>query len=227
MAITLYDRSPPAPEVARQVLQIVVTYLTDLSMLGVPPSNHLYEMYEWAIPCEVHAYIDRIGKVRTAPVELLVAFDDERPGQVVGFLLYLPVPTHPDACGVTYMAVQKAHRGKGIGKGMLSQAIARYPHVELTCPVSKVGFYESSGFRVIDTYNTQVVMNTREASTPGMMAKVDVAPIYESPQAKQIYDHLLQRWGRKEMLNAEKQLQRHVEQQVRQAEAYVRARLGQ
>lgn len=227
MSITLYDQAPPAAPVTQQVLDMVATYITDLSMLAVPPSNHLYELYKWALPCEVYAYIDRIGKDPAAPVELLVAFNDEQPTEVVGFVMYLPVPTHPDACGITYMAVKSARRRKGIGKGMLHQVIGRYPHVELTCPVSKVGFYECEGFRVLDTHNTQIVMNTREASTSGLMGIVDVVPIYESPQAQVIRDQQMQRWGRKEMLNAEKQLRRHVEQLKRHAEAYVRGRLEQ
>ncbi|KPC02301.1 putative acetyltransferase [Pseudomonas amygdali pv. lachrymans] len=205
---------------------MVVTNLTDLSMLAVPPSNHLYEIYKWAVPAEVNLYIDRIGQVPIAPVELLVAFDDESPSQVLGFLMYLPVPTHSEACGVTYMAVQKTHRGQGIGSALMKMAIERYPHVELTCPVAKVGFYERLGFRVLDVHNTQVVMNTRSASTEGQMAIVDVEPIYRSSQALEIRDRLLARWGRKEMVNADAQLKKHVAQLQRQAEAYVLGRIG-
>lgn len=226
MPISLFDSAPPPRDVTQQVLQMVVSNLTELSMLAVPPSNHFYEIYKWAVPAEVHIYIDRIGQVPNAPVELLVAFDEERPGQVVGFLMYLPVPTHSDACGVTYMAVQKTHRGRGIGSAMLMMAIERYPHVELTCPVPKVGFYERLGFKVLDSHNTQVVMNTRNASTEGQMAIVNVEPIYSSSQALEIRERLLARWGRKEMVNAEAQLNRHVTQLQRQAQSFVRDRLG-
>jgi len=226
MPISLFDSAPPPRDVTHQVLQMVVSNLTELSMLAVPPSNHLYEIYKWAVPAEVNLYIDRIGQVPIAPVELLVAFDKETPGHVLGFLMYLPVPTHSDACGVTYMAVQKTHRGRGIGSAMMKKAIERYPHVELTCPVAKVGFYERLGFQVLDTHNTQVVMNTRSASTEGQMAIVDVEPIYRSSQALEIRDRLLARWGRKEMVNAESQLNRHVAQLQRQAVAFVGGRLG-
>lgn len=225
MPTVLYHDTPPSKQVTHQVLQMVVTYLTDLSMLAVPPSNPLYNVYRWTLPCEVDLYLQRIGQMPAAPVELIVAYDDMNPTEAVGFLLYLPVPTHPDACGVTYMAVKQSHRRRGFGTAMMRQAIARYPHVELTCPVKKVPFYEQLGFQVIDSENTQVVMNTRSASTTGLMGIVDVTPIYQSPQAKEIHAQLVNRWGIKVMANAEKQLQRHADQLARQAASYVRERL--
>lgn len=226
MSTVLYHETPPPQPVTYQVLQMVVTYLSDLSMLSVPPSNPLYEVYRWTLPCEVDLYLQRIGQVPTAPVELIVAYDDISPGEEVGFLLYLPVATHPDACGITYMAVKQSHRRRGFGTAMMREAIARYPHVELTCPVKKVPFYEQLGFQVIDSENTQVVMNTRSASTTGLMGIVDVAPIFQSPQAQQIHAQLMSKWGKKVMANAEKQLQRHVDQLARQAASYVRERLA-
>ena len=226
MLTILCNKMPPSDRVAHQVLEMVADNLTDLSMLGVPPSNPLYGVYSWALPYEISMYIQRIGKIPTAPVELIVAYDDGNDTDVVGFLLYLPVPTHPDACGVTYMAVKQSHRRRGIGSAKMSECIARYPHVELTCFVKKVPFYENLGFQVLDTQNTQVVMNTRSASTTGMMAIVDTAPILNSPQVKQIHAHLVQRWGIREMAKAEKQLERHIEQLKRQAAAYVRERLA-
>ena len=226
MSTVLFSEAPPPLSVTHQILQLVATYLSDLSMLAVPPSNPLYDVYRWTLPCEVDLYLQRIGQVPTAPVELIVTYDDISPGEVVGFLLYLPVATHPDACGITYMAVKQSHRRRGYGSAMMRDAIARYPHVELTCPVKKVAFYEQLGFQVIDSENTQVVMNTRPASTTGLMGIVDVAAIFQSPQAKQIHAQLVSRWGLKEMGNAEKQLQRHVDQLARQAATYVRERLS-
>lgn len=124
------------------------------------------------------------------------------------------------------MAVKQSHRRRGFGTAMMRETIARYPHVELTCPVKKVPFFEQLGFQVIDSENTQVVMNTRSASTTGLMRIVDAGPIFQSPQAKQIHMQLVSRWGLKVMSNAEKQLQRHVDELARQAAAYVRERLS-
>lgn len=227
MPITLFTETSPPDQVTNQVCQIAAAYLTDLGMLAVPASNCLHEFYQWALGVEVCAYSQWIGQPHMPPVEMLVAFDQDNPAVVTGFLLYLPMPTHPEACGITYMAVQKSHRGRGIGTAMMKQAVARYPHAELSCPVGKVEFYERLGFRVLRARNTQVVMNTRASSSEGMIAVVNVADIYESPQGRQIQEQQLQRWGRREWVNATKKLQRQTEQLERQAEAFVKGRLGQ
>lgn len=226
MLTELFCKAPPPAAVTRQVLEMVECYLTDLSMLAVPPSNLLHAIYRWTLACEVDEYIQRIGRMPSAPVELLVAFEESQPGEVVGFLIYLPVPTHPEACGVSYMAVKATHRGRGIGSAMMQEAIARYPHVELTCPIKKVSFYERLGFMVIDSHNTQVVMNTRSQSTPGMMGVVNAAAIMQSAPVRQLHGQLVIRWGRKAMLDAEKQLLRHASQLQFKANAYVRERLA-
>ncbi|MNJ80054.1 hypothetical protein D3C77_782910 [compost metagenome] len=59
-----------------------------------------------------------------------------------------------------------------------------------------------------------------------MMGVVDAAQIYQSAEVRNIQNQQLQRWGRKEMVNAEKQLQRHISQLERQAAAFVKERLG-
>lgn len=224
MLITLYDGAPPSPDVGTQVLALVQDNITDLGMYSIPPSNHLYEIYRWALAIEVGEYMRRIGAVPTEPVELLVAFDDKNPAEVTGFVLFSAVPTHAEACGVNYMAVKQSHRRRGIGGELMKRVVAKYPHTELTCAVKKVPFYESLGFQVIDAHNTQVVMNTRSASSTGLMATLNVAPIYESADAKAIHSHLVQRWGMKEMVKAEKQLHRHVAQLARESEAFVKSR---
>lgn len=219
--IMRFQASPPSHALGEQVIKLVEENITDLSMLSVPPSNHLYGIYHWALGIEVGSYMSRIGRVASEPVELLLAIDDAAGGEVVGFLLYSPVPTHPEACGVNYMAVKQSRRRRGIGSELMKEMVAQYPHAELTCSVKKVPFYQSVGFKVLDSHNTQVVMNTRSASTTGQMAVLNVSPIYESSEAKTLHNRLVQRWGLKAMTQAEKQLARHVGQLERQAKAFV------
>ena len=219
-------KTPPQQNVSAQILDMVQIYLTDLSTLSVPPSNGLYPLYQWMLAFEVDLYLQRMGMRADAPVELVVAFEDATPEKVSGFLLYLPVSTVPDACGVTYMAVDVAKRRQGIGKAMMAEVIARYPHVELSCTVAKVPFYEAQGFQVLRTYHTQVTMNTRDHSAAGMMGTVDAQKIAASNEATQRQAFLVQRWGRKAMLDAEKKLHRHAEQLTRKAEDFVRAKLS-
>ena len=218
----------PCPEsVNSQILQLVVDNLTDISMVAIPPSNLLYNVYQYAIGYEVHLYLEALNGAKGLAVELLVATDLDDPDKVVGFLLYLPVKDAPDACGVAYMAVDAGHRRQGVARRMLREMVGRYPHAELTCAVAKVTYFESMGFQVVGTRATQVLMNTRDNGSDGLLAQLDVAPIYSSLEVRQIHTYLLQKHGKRAMLDAEKQRDRHLDQLTRKASEFVHERLGQ
>jgi ribosomal protein S18 acetylase RimI-like enzyme len=215
----------PCPEhLTSQILQLVVDNLTDISMVAIPPSNLLYNVYQYAIGYEVHLYLEALNGTKGVAVELLVATDEDDPEQVVGFLLYLPIQDDPDACGVAYMAVQADHRRQGIARRMLREMVGRYPHAELTCAVAKVPWFESMGFQVVGVRGTQVLMNTRDHSSDGLMGLLDVGPIYSSLEVRQIHTYLLQKHGKRAMVDAEKQRDRHLDQLTHKAHEVVRGR---
>ncbi|CAI8868747.1 Acetyltransferase [Pseudomonas sp. IT-P12] len=223
--ITHYKTPCPEP-VASQILQLVVDNLTDISMVAIPPSNLLYNVYQYAIGYEVHLYLEALNGEKGIAVELLVATDVDDPQTVTGFLLYLPSKDDPDACGVAYMAVQASHRRQGVARRMLREMVGRYPHAELTCAVAKVPWFDSMGFQVLGARGTQVLMNTRDHSSEGLTGRVEVAPIYSSLEVRQIHTYLLQRHGKRAMLDAEKQRDRHLDQLTFKANEYVRSRLS-
>lgn len=226
MPTVLHHEAPPSVHVCQQILELVGANLSELSMQGIQPSNPLYEVYRWGLSVEITQYLHGIGQRPDVPVELIVAYDDDNPEQVIGFVLYLPLASHPEACGITYMAVNQSHRRRGFGSAMMREVIGRYPHVALTCFVNKVPFYERQGFQVLSSKDTQVSMNTRSSLSKGLMAIVDADLIYQAPEVRQIHAQLVRRWGVKEMKNAEKQLQRHVDQLTRKAASYVHERLS-
>ena len=215
----------PCPEhLTSQILQLVVDNLTDISMVAIPPSNLLYNVYQYAIGYEVHLYLEALNGTKGVAVELLVATNEDDPEQVVGFLLYLPIQDDPDACGVAYMAVQAGHRRQGIARRMVREMVGRYPHAELTCAVAKVPWFESMGFQVVGVRGTQVLMNTRDHSSDGLMGLLDVGPIYSSLEVRQIHTYLLQKHGKRAMVDAEKQRDRHLDQLTHKAHEFVRGR---
>jgi len=222
-SLTHYENPCPEP-INAQILQMVVDYLTDISMVAIPPSNLLYNVYQYAIGYEVHLYLEALGGSKGIAVELIVALDAQE--QVIGFLLYLPVKDDPEACGVAYMAVHASHRRKGVARAMMQDMLARYPHAELTCAVEKVPAFESMGFQLRGVRGTQVLMNTRDYSTDGLMGLLDVASIYSSLEVRQIHTYLLQKHGKRAMVDAEKQRDRHFDQMTHKARMFVHARLG-
>ncbi|MEX5596341.1 GNAT family N-acetyltransferase [Pseudomonas orientalis] len=221
-SLTRYTTPCPEP-VNSQILQMVVDNLTDISSVALAPSNLLYNIYQYAIGFEVHLYLEALDGSKGISVELVVAMQDET---VVGFCLYLPVKDDPQACGVAFMAVHAGFRRQGVARAMLDDVLARYPHAELACSVEKVPAFEAMGFKVRSARGTQVLMNTRDYGTEGLMGVLDVAAIYSSLEVRQIHTYLLQKHGKRAMVDAEKQRDRHLDQLTRKVRVFVSERLA-
>ena len=224
MPVITLLHTPPAEPLKGQILQMVVDYLTDISSVALTPSNPLYNLYQYGIGYEVHLYLEALSGTRGLSVELLVATDDEDPEQLLGFVLYLPVQDNPQACGVAFMAVDASQRRRGIARAMLEELRKRCPHIELSCAVAKVPYFEALGFQVLGARGTQVLMNTHEHVTDGLIAVLDVAPIYRSTEVRQIHSYLLQRNGKRAMVDAEKQRDRHLDQLTAKVRAFLQQR---
>ncbi|WP_313057579.1 GNAT family N-acetyltransferase [Pseudomonas rhodesiae] len=224
---SLTRHTTPCPEpINGQILQMVVDNLTDISSVALPPSNLLYNIYQYAIGFEVHLYLEALSGEKGIAVELVVATDAQDPEQVIGFLLCLPVKDDPEACGIPFMAVQAGSRRHGVGRAMMQDVLARYPHAELACSVEKVPAFEAMGFQVRGARDTQVLMNTRSYGTDGLMGVLDVAAIYRSLEVQQIHTYLLQRHGKRAMVDAERQRDRHLDQLARKVQAFVTGERG-
>lgn len=216
-SLTRYTTASPEP-INSQILQMVVDNLTDISSVALPPSNLLYNIYQYAVGFEVHLYLEALNGTKGIAVELVVALQGE---QVIGFCLYLPVKDDPHACGIAFMAVQAAHRRQGVARAMLGEVLAHYPHAELACSVEKVPAFKAMGFQVRGARGTQVLMNTRDYGTDGLMGVLDVAAIYSSLEVRQIHTYLLQKHGKRAMVDAEKQRDRHLDQLTRKVQSFV------
>jgi hypothetical protein len=62
-SLTRYTTPCPEP-INAQILQMVVDNLTDISSVALPPSNLLYNIYQYAIGFEVHLYLEALGGSR-------------------------------------------------------------------------------------------------------------------------------------------------------------------
>jgi hypothetical protein len=110
---------------------------------------------------------------------------------------------------------------------MLRQMVERYPHAELACFAAKVPYFEAMGFQVLAARGPQVLMNTRNRQTEGLLAVLDTGPIYNSVEVRQIHAYLLKQHGKRAMTDAEKQRDRDLDQLTRQARLLVQDRLGE
>ncbi len=217
--------NPPPESLKSQVLQMVVDYFTDISPAPLTPSNPLYQLYQYVIGFEVHLYLQAMDSLQDSTAQLTLALDDEDPSQVLGFALYLPSKDDPEACTLVYLAVQASHRRRGIARAMLQRMIARHPHAELACVAERVPTFEAMGFQALAARGPQVLMNTRNHSSDGLVAVQDVAPIFQSKEVRQIHAYLLKQYGNKAMSDAERKRDYLLDQMARQAEALVDDRL--
>ena len=221
MASLIHLNNPPPESLKSQILRMVVDYLGDISPVSLTPSNPLYQLYQYVIGYEMHLYLQAMDSALDTSAQLLLALDDLDPSQVLGFALYLPAKDDPEACTLAYMAVQASHRRRGIARAMLQQMVTRHPHAELACVASKVPTFEAMGFQVLAARGPQVLMNTRDHASNGMVAVQDLAPIYQSTEVRQIHAYLVKQHGKKAMSDAEKQRDRQLDQMARQAQALV------
>ena len=120
-SLTRYTTPCPEP-INAQILQMVVDNLTDISSVALPPSNLLYNIYQYAIGFEVHLYLEALNGAKGIAVELVVAMEEEK---LIGFCLYLPVKDDPEACGIAFMAVQVGHRRQVVG-GVVGQGADQF-----------------------------------------------------------------------------------------------------
>lgn len=226
IVLTHFD-APVSEPVNSQIMRMVVDQLTELSMMDLTPSNLLYNIYQYTLGYEVHLYLEALGGTQGIAVELIVATDEQAPDTITGFVLYLPVKDDPQACGIAYMAERSSHHGQGVTRALLQAVIARYPHTELTCSVRRVADFEAMGLHILGTRGPQVVMNTRDHSTDGLMGVLDVSAVYSSTEVRQIHTYLLNRHGKKAMIDAEKKRDRQIDQLTAKARAFVAERLSQ
>ncbi|MCQ4276958.1 GNAT family N-acetyltransferase [Stutzerimonas degradans] len=215
---TLTHLDTPPPEALKsQLLQMVVDYLGDISPVSLTPSNPLYQLYQYVVGFEVHRYLDSMDGAQAGKPELIMALDADDPATLLGFALYLPYMDDPEACALVYLAVLAEHRRQGIGRAMVDTMVTRYPHAEVACVAGKVPYFEALGFMPLAARGPQVVLNTRNQASPGVVAVQDLAPIFQSKEVRQIHSYLMKQHGEKAMSDAEKQRDRLLDQLAEQA----------
>lgn len=222
MSLIHHSSSAPSEDIKSQLLQMVVDYFTDISSLGITPSNPLYQLYQYGVGYEVHQYLEAMSGGREVRPELVLALDEAQPETLDGFALFLRAEHDPSVCTVAYMAVRASKRRRGVARALLDVIEQRHAHVELACVVSKVSWFENMGFQVIGAQGPQVKLSSDGETTDQPIAVLDVAPIYASLEVRQIHAYLLNQHGRRAMLDAEKKRDRQLDHMTRQAATFAR-----
>ena len=89
----------------------------------------------------------------------------------------------------------------------------------------KVPLFETLGLQVLAAQGAQVLMNSRDYRSGGMVAVADLAPVFASTEVRQIHAYLLKQHGQRAMQQAEKQRDAHLDSLALQAQRLVDERL--
>lgn len=214
----------PPESFQNQIRQLVIDHVGQLSSVAISPDNPLYPLYQYGVGLEVHQYLMALDGTRGLAVELTLALDAEAPDQLLGFALVLPAQDNPQACALAYLAVSPDHRRQGIARGLLSAARERYACVELSTFTQQVPWFENMGLQVVASTGPQVLMSSTGQASGALIGRLDIAPIYQTVEVRQIHAYLLKQQGEAAMMDAERLRDERLDTLTEQARVCVRER---
>lgn len=201
----------PPESFQNQIRQLVIDHVGELSGVAISVDNPLYPLYQYGVGLEVHQYVQALDGTRGLAVQLTLALDAEAPDQLLGFSLALPASDDEQACALPYLAVSPKHRRKGVARGLLDDLRARFPSVELNAFPKLVPWFEAMGLQVIATHGPQVAMSSTGMASNALIGRLDIAPIYQTLEVRQIHAYLLKQHGEDAMIAAEAQRDEHLD----------------
>lgn len=222
----LYNDAVPEA-LAQQIIGMACRYTTDLAMDACPSDHPLYPISQIYLQFEIHAYLSAIGQPGGGNGEVLVAFDDdEYPGLLIGFLLYMPLTGSQAHCGVNYGAVHDGFRGRGVYSALIHHMLQRFPSATLTCFVESVPLYERLGFKVELARSSQVQMYSSPAPDDMGMPVMDMSRIKDHPALIQARKDAIATHGIEVIDRAYRDSDERIKALCLKAETYVAQRLG-
>jgi len=223
--ITHYRNRPPQ-ELIQQVLSLAALNTPEMHTVQPEPSNPIYPLVELTMVMEIHVYMDLMGPSDVRNAGLILATAKAAPGQVLGFLQYASATDMESACAITYLAVDANHRKQGIARAMMDELMKRHPHAALTCPVQTVPVYESLGFAVLDSKDTQVVMTSGGYRDQAFCTLTDARQFLTHPSVLKLQDDLIKEHGESRLIEAEREMTTRLLELQAEAEKYTAARLA-
>ncbi|WP_028696452.1 GNAT family N-acetyltransferase [Pseudomonas cremoricolorata] len=214
----------PPESFQNQIRQLVIDHVGELSSVAISADNPLYPLYQYGVGLEVHQYLQALDGTRGLSVTLTLALDADAPERLLGFALAIPASDDAQACTLAFMAVDPAHRRQGIARALLADLHARYPRLELNAFAHQVAWFEAMGLQVVQASGPQVLMSSTGQPSGALIGRLDIAPIYQTVEVRQIHAYLLKQHGEQAMIAAEAQRDEHLDQLAERANACVSER---
>ena len=87
-----------------------------------------------------------------------------------------------------------------------------------------VPWFEAMGLQVVSATGPQVLMSSTGKASGALVGRLDIAPIYQTLEVRQIHAYLLKQHGEEAMIDAERQRDEHLDELALQAQACVAMR---
>ncbi|MGE7990656.1 GNAT family N-acetyltransferase [Pseudomonas sp. NPDC089554] len=207
-----------------QIRQLVIDHVGELSSVAITSSNPLYPLYQYGVGLEVHQYLQALDGTRGLAVQVLLALDGDAPDQLLGFALALPAQDDPQACALAFLAVSPAHRRQGIARALINDLRGRFACLELSTFANQVPWFEAMGLQAVSASGPQVLMSSTGQASGALIGRLDIAPIYQTLEVRQIHAYLLKQHGEEAMIEAEHQRDERLDELAELARACVKAR---
>ncbi|MFB4392121.1 MULTISPECIES: GNAT family N-acetyltransferase [unclassified Pseudomonas] len=207
-----------------QIRQLVIDHVGELSSVAITPGNPLYPLYQYGVGLEVHQYLQALDGTRGLAVQVLLALDGDAPDQLLGFALALPAQDDPQACALAFLAVSAAHRRQGIARALINDLRGRFACLELSTFASQVPWFEAMGLQAVSANGPQVLMSSTGQASGALIGRLDITPIYQTVEVRQIHAYLLKQHGEDAMIEAERQRDERLDELALAARACVKTR---
>lgn len=214
----------PPESFQNQIRQLVIDHVGELSSVAISTDNPLYPLYQYGVGLEVHQYLQALDGTRGLSVVLTLALDAEAPERLLGFALAIIASDDTQACALAFMAVDSDHRRQGIAQALLADLRARHSCLELNAFPHQVPWFEAMGLQVVHASGPQVLMSSTGQASGALIGRLDIAPIYQTVEVRQIHAYLLKQHGEQAMIAAETQRDERLDQLAERAIACVRER---
>ncbi|MEC3158402.1 GNAT family N-acetyltransferase [Bacillus thuringiensis] len=138
-----------------EILELVGNNAENISTFVVQRGTPFYEYVRVREITRAGMFLDFLKEVDPKKTYLIVAEDS---GKIIGYLLYNRDATCRDDVSLCSTVVSDNYRNQGVFTQMIDLLKAKTKSISLSCFINKVSFYQKLGFKIDESFETQVGM---------------------------------------------------------------------
>ncbi|MBP0723932.1 GNAT family N-acetyltransferase [Bacillus sp. RG28] len=153
-----------------EIIELVGNNAEDISAFVVQRDSPFYEYVRVREITRARMFLDFLKKDEPEKTYLIVAEDS---GKIIGYLLYNRDVTCRDDVSICSTVVSDNYRSQGIFTNMINLLKTKTKSISLSCFMNKVSFYQKFGFKIDESFETQVGMFYGTYSGDGMFLTIN------------------------------------------------------